>query len=98
MLGCYGYALAWALCPLLGWGEYGFEIHYTNCTINWASIRYHSKSFVTALYPGTVLLSVGAMIVSYREIIKKVRVCHQNVGPLHRKGSASSLTKVSNGQ
>nr|BDI63181.1 opsin-5B [Peronia verruculata] len=60
------FALFWALCPLLGWGEYGPEPYKTSCTLVWDE---PDKSFVTASFIGCLAVPAGIMCYSYMRIL-----------------------------
>ncbi|ELU02401.1 hypothetical protein CAPTEDRAFT_226303 [Capitella teleta] len=88
---CYLYALAWSLCPFFGYGEYGFELHMTNCTVNWKSLRHASRKYIIAMYVGCVALPVVVMGTSLALIVAKV---NRQVMPIGQTSMTSQTIKM----
>jgi len=74
VLGCEGVALTFALCPLLGWGSYGLEIHGTSCGLAWNDKSVSSYSYLITIGILCYLIPVLIIIYSYWMIWKVVSV------------------------
>ncbi|XP_059145654.1 opsin-5-like, partial [Physella acuta] len=66
MLSSVAFSLFWAVCPILGWGEYGPEPYRTSCTLIWDE---PDKSFVTASFVGCLAIPAAIMCYSYFRIL-----------------------------
>lgn len=66
------YSLAWALCPLLGWGNYILEGSLSSCTYDFFTKTRHNISFVISLSVFCFYIQLLLISVSYINIFCKV--------------------------
>ncbi|KAL2094697.1 hypothetical protein ACEWY4_009416 [Coilia grayii] len=67
--GCWLYALAWTLPPLLGWSSYGPEGPGTTCSVLWHRRSPGNVSYVTCLFIFCLLLPLLLMLFCYGKIL-----------------------------
>nr|BBH84662.2 opsin-5B [Ambigolimax valentianus] len=71
------YALFWAACPFLGWGQYGPEPYKTSCTLVWDQ---PDQTFVTAAFIGCLAIPAATMCYSYYRILHlAIRTRHERL-------------------
>ena len=67
------YSIAWALCPVLGWGDYVLDGIGTTCTFDYLTRTWWNRSFVMAMATGNFLLPFSLMVFCYTRIWAAVR-------------------------
>lgn len=78
VIGLWLYALAWSLCPLLGWSSFGKEPGYTGCSINWHSSAPADKAFIICLFIFFFFVPVAIAIFCYISIYFVIRKMEAN--------------------
>ncbi|RUS76535.1 hypothetical protein EGW08_015707, partial [Elysia chlorotica] len=67
------YSIAWALCPIFGWGDYVLDGIGTTCTFDYLTRTWWNRSFVMAMAAGNFLLPFSLMVFCYTRIWAAVR-------------------------
>ncbi|GFS24932.1 opsin [Elysia marginata] len=69
----WAYSIMWALCPILGWGDYVLDGIGTTCTFDYLTRTWWNRSFVIAMATGNFLLPFSLMVFCYTRIWAAVR-------------------------
>lgn len=91
----WGYSVAWALCPLLGWGNYILDGIQTTCTFDYLTRSFNNRSFVIAMSVGNFIFPLLVMTFSYTKIwltIREVKTCLEKQVSLVSFGSGNSMS------
>ncbi|KAH3787289.1 hypothetical protein DPMN_165410 [Dreissena polymorpha] len=72
--GCFGLALVWAVCPLIGWSSYGLEASGVFCGLNWNDLSVSNTSYVITIKIFCFFVPLGIMIFCYYHVFMTVRL------------------------
>ncbi|XP_052259577.1 visual pigment-like receptor peropsin [Dreissena polymorpha] len=66
--GCFGIALIWAVCPLIGWSSYGLEASGVFCGLHWNDVSVSNTSYVITITIFCFFFPLGIMIFCYYHV------------------------------
>ena len=73
VIAVWAYSISWAICPILGWGDYILDGIGTTCTFDYLTRTWWNRSFVIAMATGNFLLPFSLMVFCYMRIWAAVR-------------------------
>ncbi|XP_052268682.1 visual pigment-like receptor peropsin [Dreissena polymorpha] len=76
--GCFGLALFWAVCPLIGWSSYGLEASGVFCGLNWKHVSVSNTSYVITITIFCFFVPLGIMIFCYYHVFMTVKRLNRN--------------------
>ncbi|KAH3741295.1 hypothetical protein DPMN_048017 [Dreissena polymorpha] len=71
--GCFGIALFWAVCPLIGWSSYGLEASGVFCGLHWNDVSVSNTSYVITITIFCFFFPLGIMIFCYYHVFMTVK-------------------------
>lgn len=73
--------VVWAVCPFIGWGQYGPEPFGMSCSLDWFNL---SHSYIFTMFAFVFIIPVLVMLFSYTRMVQAVRraVLNSVVAPI----------------
>ncbi|AWP19761.1 putative opsin-5-like [Scophthalmus maximus] len=72
------YALFWALCPLLGLGQYGPEPFGLSCSITWRHLKHEGVDFIISMFSFNLVVPFVTIVGCYFGIAIKLYFIYKN--------------------